>query len=81
MLIRSKCAVWGENMNVHDCTFSSSTMSSGKPGPNVACELHGAHNYFRNVRRPAIALLLAAALQHTHRSRNDAAARQRALQK
>ena len=42
-------AVWGENMNVHDCTFSSTSMSSGKPGPNVACELHGAHNYFRNV--------------------------------
>ena len=46
---RMRFAVWGENMNVHDCTFSSTSMSSGKPGPNVACELHGAHNYFRNV--------------------------------
>jgi hypothetical protein len=38
---------WADNVDIHDNTFSFPTMSTGQGGPVVACELHGARNFFR----------------------------------
>lgn len=44
----SSIYAWAENVDMHDNTFYAPSPSSGVQGPRVACELHGARNYFCN---------------------------------